>query len=115
MYGIHVQQKGINAMSPSKKTPSLVREPVQVYLDQSDRALLDKVARKSGLSRAEILRRGVRRMAAELLADESPMLRFIHEQTPGTWPVDTPADAAEHHDRYLTDAPTARRKPPKRS
>ena len=42
----------------------MVREPVQVYLAGPDRLLLDRVAEKSGLSRAEVLRRGVRRMAA---------------------------------------------------
>jgi len=34
-----------------------VREPVQVYLDQKDRDLLEQVARTKGWSRAEVLRR----------------------------------------------------------
>jgi len=85
-----------------KKPANAVREPVQVYLAGPDRALLDKVAGKTGLSRAEVLRQGVRRMAAEVLGDESPMLAFIREQAASEWPVAVPSDAAERHDEHLT-------------
>lgn len=49
-----------------------VREPVQVYLDERDRALLEAIAARSALSRAEILRPGLRRIAAEVLAEGRP-------------------------------------------
>lgn len=90
-------------MPKNPKKPSAVREPVQVYLAMDDRALLDRVAKKIGQSRAEVLRRGVRHLAAEVLADDSPMLAFIHEEAAAAWPDTTPVDAAEQHDRYLTD------------
>ncbi len=51
----------------SKKSSRRVREPVQVYLDPADRDLLEEVVRATGLSRAEILRRGLRRMADDAL------------------------------------------------
>lgn len=92
-------------MAKPRKSPASIREPVQVYLAGDDRALLDRVAKKAGVSRAEVLRRGVRYMAAEVLADESPMLAFIREQTIADWPADTPADASAQHDKYLTDRP----------
>jgi hypothetical protein len=79
------------------------REPVQVYLAAPDRVLLDRIAKKAGVSRAEVLRRGVRRMAAEVLADENPMLSFIEEMASTKWPADTPSDVAERHDFYLTE------------
>lgn len=41
--------------------PSKTREPFQVHLDAADRTLLDDVAERTGWSRAEILRRGLRR------------------------------------------------------
>ena len=88
-------------MSRQPKRPLAVREPVQVYLTGPDRALLDQVAKKSGLSRAEVLRRGVRRMAAEILAEESPMLAFVQEMAAAKWPADTPSDVGERHDDYL--------------
>ncbi|MFH1765705.1 MAG: CopG family transcriptional regulator [Gemmatimonadota bacterium] len=40
--------------------PKTVREPIQVYLTAQERAELDQVAQKMGISRSEALRRGVR-------------------------------------------------------
>ena len=48
------------------KPPRRVREPVQVYLDPDDRAILLQIAERTALSQAEILRRGLRRLAADL-------------------------------------------------
>jgi hypothetical protein len=81
-----------------------VREPVQVYLDQKDRELLEQVAKTKGWSRAEVLRRGLRSLAAEALT----------ERPPG-WSLDyligclgddpsIPTDLAERHDYYLVEA-----------
>ena len=36
-----------------------VREPIQVYLTESERARLDRAAREMGVSRSEALRRGI--------------------------------------------------------
>lgn len=74
-----------------------------MYLAAPDRALLDRVAKKAGVSRAEVLRRGVRRLAADVLADENPMLSFIEQMSSTKWPAGTPADVAERHDVYLTE------------
>jgi len=49
-----------------------VREPVQVYLDRHDRDLLEELARETGLSRAELIRRGLRKLAGEELAARRP-------------------------------------------
>jgi hypothetical protein len=78
-----------------------VREPVQVYLDRSDRALLADLARRTGLSKAEILRRGLRSVADHLLADHPPgwsMDRLIGAL--GNDPA-LPRDLASRHDEYL--------------
>jgi hypothetical protein len=37
----------------------VVREPIQVYLTPEERAELDRVARDLGVSRSEVLRRGI--------------------------------------------------------
>lgn len=86
-------------MSPKKI--ARVREPVQVYLDSADRSLLDAVAAGTGLSRAEILRRGLRRVAGDLLADRKPGESFEH--LIGALGDDTPlpSDLAARHDHYL--------------
>ncbi len=57
---------------PSKSPKSRAREPVQVYLDPPDRLLLEQVAQKTGLTRAEVLRRGLRRLAERTLAERAP-------------------------------------------
>jgi hypothetical protein len=42
--------------------PRRVREPIQVYLTEAERAGLDDAARKLGISRSELLRRGLEAM-----------------------------------------------------
>ncbi|MBI2408646.1 MAG: hypothetical protein HYV19_10135 [Gemmatimonadetes bacterium] len=76
-----------------------MREPVQVYLEADDSALLARIAAVSGLSKAEVMRRGMRAFAREQNV-ESPMLRFIAEGAGGDWPAGVAAD----HDAVLADA-----------
>jgi hypothetical protein len=85
-----------------RHTPRAVREPVQVYLAAPDRAILERAARASGLPRAEVLRRGLRRFAAELLADESPSLAFLESAASAT-PPKALRDVAARHDEYLAN------------
>jgi len=83
-----------------KRSPSpSVREPVQVYLAPDDRDLLNRLAEETGLSKAEILRRGVRSFAREQRGG-SPMLRFVAETTGEGWPDAVAAD----HDAALAEA-----------
>jgi len=42
--------------------PKEVREPIQVYLTNQERAELDRAAEELGVSRSEVLRRGVEAM-----------------------------------------------------
>jgi hypothetical protein len=88
------------------QNPSRVREPVQVYLDGQDRSLLEEVAKGTGLSRAEILRRGLRRVAEDLLAERKPGASF--ESLVGALGDDPalPDDLARRHDDYLYGDPT---------
>jgi hypothetical protein len=39
--------------------PRRVREPIQVYLSEDERAQLDRAAQRLGVSRSEALRRGI--------------------------------------------------------
>lgn len=84
-------------MRKRKSTPRLVREPIQVYLAPDDRRLLDSLARATGLSRAEILRRGIRSFAAAAQSGKSPMLAFLDDVAGEQWPE----GAAEQHDEFL--------------
>jgi hypothetical protein len=87
----------VNVMSNARR----VREPVQVYLDPDDKTLLEEVARKTGLSQAEVLRRGVRRLSADLLAESRPGASL--DTLIGALGTDpsVPADLAARHDDYL--------------
>lgn len=87
-------------MAHKPEQRAAVREPIQVYLTRHERALLDRVAEKSGLSRAEVLRNGLRRYSAEVLAESHPVLEFLEEMSAG-WATATPTDVAARHDDYL--------------
>lgn len=80
------------------RRPPRVREPIQAYLDGADRALLEEVARRTGLARAEILRRGLRAFAQQALAERRPGASL--DALIGAIP-DAPEDLAERHDAYL--------------
>ena len=71
-----------------------------MYLAPDDRKLLDSLARLTGLSRAEILRRGIRSFAAATRGGggaKSPMLAFLDETAGEEWPE----GVAERHDEFL--------------
>lgn len=87
----------------ARKSAGSVREPVQVYLSESDRAALDRVAVVTGLPRTEILRRGLRRFAAEVLEEESPALAFLAEANASTLDI-ADRNVAENHDQFLADS-----------
>jgi hypothetical protein len=69
---------------PGKSRPKAVREPVQVYLASDDSALLASLAEEAGLSKAEVLRRGLRSFGRERGA-ASPMLRFMNQIAKEPW------------------------------
>jgi len=77
-----------------------VREPIQVYMGSDERRLLDQLAAATGLSRAEILRQGLRSFAAARGGSEGPMQAFI--RTMREKPL--PPDIAEGHDEHLARA-----------
>lgn len=74
-----------------------------MYLDSSDRELLDQVAVAAGIPRTEVLRRGLRSFAAETLGGgrEQGGLGYLVGVLHG---ASVPADLAEHHDQYLAES-----------
>ncbi len=85
-------------MTKRSRKPRGVREPLQVYLDRDERGLLDRLARETGLARAEILRRALKSFAADR-RDTSPMLEFMESMRD----AELPPDMAERHDDYLRE------------
>ena len=84
---------------PATPRPRAVREPVQVYLAPDDSALLQRLTEETGLSKAEILRRGVRSFARDQ-GTTSPMLQFIDTADARGWP----RAAAVGHDGLLAES-----------
>lgn len=78
-----------------------VREPVQVYLEPDDKTLLEELARRTSLSQAEILRRGLRRISADLLESVRPGASLDALIGALGTSTDLPSDLAERHDEYL--------------
>jgi hypothetical protein len=79
-----------------------VREPIQVYLDGRDRSLLDRLASEAGVSRAEILRMGLRRLANDVAGEaRGAGFRALMGVIDGP---DVPRDLASRHDEYLYPA-----------
>jgi len=82
------------------KTPKRVREQVVAYLEPRDRALLEQLAQTTGLSRTELLRRGLWSLAAQGLGTRQSGSAFEHLiATSGD--VDAPTDLSERADEYL--------------
>ncbi len=72
------------------------KRPIQVYLDEEDRARLERLAGRFGLSMAETLRIALRRLAAEAWGEEDPLLRLAGSLES----ADVPADLSTRHDEY---------------
>ncbi len=83
----------------TKVKTNAVREPAQVYLAPDDSALLARLAVSSSLSKAEVLRRGIRSFAREQMGTTSPMLAFLAE----TGTNSAPTNAAVRHDELLAE------------
>ena len=86
-------------MSKSPKARP-VREPLQIYMGSDERRLLDQLSGEMGLSRAEILRQGLRQFAMQRAGSGGPMetlMRSLRE-TP------LASDIADAHDDHLARA-----------
>jgi hypothetical protein len=84
------------------KKPKAVKEPIQVYMEHGERRLLDRMAAEMGLSRAEVLRQGLRRFASETAGADGPMQKFMDVMRKKP----LPADIALEHDEHLAAAYT---------
>ncbi|MFN0074027.1 MAG: CopG family transcriptional regulator [Chloroflexota bacterium] len=70
--------------------------PMQIYLRTSQRDALESLARRRGVSMAELVRQGVDRILRDLSPADDPLNEVI-----GLVKDDGPTDLAEKHDAYL--------------
>ena len=81
------------------------KRPIQLYLDPEDRARLERLASEFGLSMAETLRRGLRRLASEQAGEEDRLMQLMGSlDNP-----DLPTDLSTRHDEYFVEGYPPRR------
>lgn len=89
-------------------TPKRVREPVQAYLAAGEAELLASLSERLGVPKAEVIRRGIRRLAQELELSSRPGAGLSALMGSLDSSPDVPEDLAARHDDYLyPSAPTA--------
>jgi hypothetical protein len=84
----------------------VAKEPIQVYLDGRDRALLDALAKRENLPRSEVLRMALRRLGAGVAEGAAVGVTGLIGSLEGT---SAPEDLAARHDEYLYAAPRRRK------
>jgi hypothetical protein len=76
-----------------------IREQAVVYLGQRDRALLENLAKETGLSRTELFRRGLWALAAQTFGGkQSSAFEYLITTAVD---ADVPPDFSERSDEYL--------------
>jgi predicted transcriptional regulator len=86
-----------------RKRPSRVAEPVQVYLDASERARLERLAERLATTKSDVLRRAIAALEG-VVSDPArhPALRVIGlAEREVSGPVTY--DVAVEHDRFLAE------------
>lgn len=84
-----------------QKKVKRVREQFVVYLDKRDRAILEEVAKETGLARTELFRRGLWVLAGEMLTGPKRPGSSIDYLIANAVDDGFPPDVAERHDYYL--------------
>jgi len=84
-----------------QKKPKRVREQFVVYLDKRDRAILEEVAKETGLARTELFRRGLWVLAGEMLTGPKRPGSSIDYLIANAVDDGFPPDVSERHDYYL--------------
>lgn len=83
------------------RKPPRVMEPVQAYLDATDADLLEEISERASLSKAEVIRRGIRRLAEDLNLARRPYASLSALTGVLDAAADVPSDLAARHDTYL--------------
>lgn len=86
-----------------KRRARRVAQPVQVYLDTSDRGRLDRLVALLDTTKSDVLRRGLDALEQQVTDPEAhPALRMIGMVTEELSPA--PYDVAREHDRFLAES-----------
>jgi hypothetical protein len=85
--------------------PDRVREPVQVYLDPSDRDRLERLTARLESTKSDVLRRGLEALELQLTDPaKHPAMRIVGLLRDAPATHHGAIDVAREHDRVLADA-----------
>ena len=76
---------------------TLTKKPIQVYLERNQDRALRALAKRRGVSIAELIRRSVDKYLAALPVEDDPALQIMGLGRSGL------GDLAERHDEYLVE------------
>jgi len=79
---------------------ALTHRPIQVYLRPDQEAALRQLAQERGVSMAELMRRGIDLVLADVELEDDPLWSIV-----GMIDDDGPVDMAERHDAYIAQIP----------
>lgn len=82
----------------------LKKKPIQMYIEPGQDAALAVLARKRGVSKAELIRESIEKYLAALPFEEDPAMELVGLGTSGK------RDVSELHDKYLASYRRAHRK-----
>jgi hypothetical protein len=74
---------------------TLKKKPIQVYIEPRQDYVLENLAQKRGLSKAEIIRKSIDKYLREIPPEEDPGMGLIGLGNSGK------KDLSDHHDQYL--------------
>jgi hypothetical protein len=77
------------------------KKPLQVYLDDRDRKLLEEIAEREGVSLAEALRLAIRWSAADVDESDDPLLKLIGTIDDPSIPADMSTRGDEYEAEWL--------------
>jgi len=73
----------------------LKKKPIQIYIEPQQDYVLGNLAKKKGLSKAEIIRRSLEKFLREIPLEEDPGMGLIGLGNSGK------KNLSDHHDKYL--------------
>lgn len=74
---------------------SLKKKPIQIYIEPQQDFVLENLAQKRGLSKAELIRKSLDQYLKEIPLEEDPGMGLIGLGNSGK------KDLSDHHDQYV--------------
>ena len=83
---------------------NLKKKPIQIYIEPQQDFVLENLAQKRGLSKAEIIRKSLDQYLREIPLEEDPGMGLIGLGKSGK------RDLSDRHDQYLTRSLRSRKR-----